>query len=393
MPYLAPGFSNNQQLDNLYYQDVDRHNKLTPTQFLEIVRTHVYGTRWHLDIRCDVETFQQGDQLNQEHLKDSQLMPMIKSQMNEDLHDCFAETGLEMSKLYMLIVDGKADPKKDNKTMNHWAQLVELEDEKLRQERDKLEANASWLPTTCHFPFQNHCKSDNVCAPCVALDYQVHDIKFVNHWVQAHPNGFENCRIHDPSIISCKLYMITPERVAEAVARQQMKGSIIPQYFLNITQTMNAGSSSYYSAASSSNAIPLGPASHSLNVTPIHAIPHNYIAPVLHKHAFPPSDNLSRPTSCTSYNDSHPSSDSLPASHQLNLPTLMPPFSNCAIVGVENNEDRYINADSSGYDEPLSSPPCNVCPRHSHHSFSTNLEDLDHASTKPKTGRHAETEP
>ncbi len=36
-----------------------------------------------------------------------------------------------MSKLYMLIMDGKVDPKKDNKMMNHWAQLVELEDEKL----------------------------------------------------------------------------------------------------------------------------------------------------------------------------------------------------------------------------------------------------------------------
>lgn len=149
MPYLALGFSDNQQLDNLYYQDVDSYNKLTPTQFLEIVRTCVYGTRWHLDVWCDVETFQQGDQPfielfekmssqnqlldgNQEHLKDLQLMLMNKSRMNEDLHDRFAETGLEMSKLYMLIVDGKVDPKKDNETMNHWAQLVELEDEKLR---------------------------------------------------------------------------------------------------------------------------------------------------------------------------------------------------------------------------------------------------------------------
>ncbi len=101
-----------------------------------------------------METFQQGDQLfielfkkmssqnqlldgNQEHLKDSQLMLMIKSRMNEDLCDHFAEMGLEMSKLYTLIVDGKADPKKDNETMNHWAQLVELEDKKLRQEHDK----------------------------------------------------------------------------------------------------------------------------------------------------------------------------------------------------------------------------------------------------------------
>ncbi len=94
MPYLAPGFSDNQQLDDLYYQDVDRYNKLTPTQFVEIVRTRVYRTRWHLDVQRGIETFQQGNhpfielfekmtgqnQLlegNQEHLKDLQLMLMM----------------------------------------------------------------------------------------------------------------------------------------------------------------------------------------------------------------------------------------------------------------------------------------------------------------------------
>ncbi len=71
----------------------------------------------------------------------------------------------------------------------------------------------------------------------------------------------------------------------------------------------------------------------------------------------------------------------------------MPPFSNCTIVGVENDEDGYIDADSGGYDELLSPPLCNIHPRHSHHSFSTNLEDLDHASTEPKPGRCVETEP
>ncbi len=68
----------------------------------------------------------------------------------------------------------------------------------------------------CCFPFQNHCKSDNVCVSCVTLGYQVHNIEFVNHWVQAYPNEFENCHIHDPSIIPCKPYMIMAERVAES---------------------------------------------------------------------------------------------------------------------------------------------------------------------------------
>ncbi len=103
-----------------------------------------------------------------------------------------------------------------------------------------------------------------------------------------------------------------------------MKGSIISWYFLNIAQTVNASSSSHYSAASSSNAIPLGSSSHSLNVAPIQAIPHNYVTPILHKHAFPLSDNLSWPTSYTSYNDSRPSLGLRPASHQLNQPALMP---------------------------------------------------------------------
>ncbi len=60
---------------------------------------------------------------------------------------------------------------------------------------------------------------------------------------------------------------------------------------------------------------------------------------------------------------------------------------------MENDEDGYIDTDSDGYDEPLSLPSCNVHACRSHHLFSTSLEDLNHASTKPKHGRHAETEP
>ncbi|PBK86736.1 hypothetical protein ARMGADRAFT_1086243 [Armillaria gallica] len=135
MPYLAPGFSNNQQLDDLYYQNYDQYNKLTPSQFIEIVRTCVYGTWWHLDVQRDPGQNQLLEG-NQEFLKDAQLIPLIKSRMNADLHDRFAEPDTEVVKLYNLIVDGKADPANDE-TLAHWARLVELEDEKLRREREK----------------------------------------------------------------------------------------------------------------------------------------------------------------------------------------------------------------------------------------------------------------
>ncbi|PBK80885.1 hypothetical protein ARMGADRAFT_1091887 [Armillaria gallica] len=155
MPYLAPGFSDNQQLDDLYYQNYDQYNKLMPSQFIEIVQTRVYGTWWHLDIRRGVKAYQQGNgpfielfekmsgqnQLlegNQEFLKDAQLIPLIKSHMNADLHDRFAEPDTKVVKLYNLIVDGKADLANDE-TLAHWARFVELEDEKLRREREKCQ--------------------------------------------------------------------------------------------------------------------------------------------------------------------------------------------------------------------------------------------------------------
>ncbi|PBK80884.1 hypothetical protein ARMGADRAFT_1091886 [Armillaria gallica] len=141
----------------------------------------------------------------------------------------------------------------------------------------------------CRLLFQNHCKMDNVCEPCHATGYQVRDIEFINHWVQAHPNGFENHHVPDPSVMPCRLYMITAEHVADAVARQQAKGDIVPQYFLNIAQSAKPGSQ--FSAASLSNAIPLGPSSHSQNVTLVQSIPLNYVAPILHKHSFPLSGN------------------------------------------------------------------------------------------------------
>ncbi|KAK0227329.1 hypothetical protein EDD85DRAFT_957944 [Armillaria nabsnona] len=388
MPYLAPGFCDNQQLDDLYYQDVDRYNKLTPTQFMEIVCMRVYRTMWHLDMTGQNQLLDG----NQEHLKDVQLIPLIKSRMNEDLREHCAEPELEMSKLYTLIVDSKADPTKDE-TMTCWAQLVELEDEKLRRERDKCQRETRamlnklnalpvaapiqsftpfptmpqsfpnfsnslygtniaamsqpfqnfpnsqvqftpryndlekwamfWLThfcIQCRLPFQNHHKSDNVCEPCVALGYQICDIDFINRWVQAHPNGFENRCVLDSSIMPRKPHMITTNEVALAVSRQQAKGAIVPQYFINVAQSSTHSNvpNSQFSATSSSTAIPLGSSSHTQNVAPIQSIPLNYVAPILHKHSFPPSDHVTCPSSrndCpSSRGDSRPSSRSRPPS-------------------------------------------------------------------------------
>ncbi|PBK80883.1 hypothetical protein ARMGADRAFT_1091885 [Armillaria gallica] len=71
----------------------------------------------------------------------------------------------------------------------------------------------------------------------------------------------------------------------------------------------------------------------------------------------------------------------------------MPPFSNCAIVGIDYEDDGYIDADSGGYnDKLLSPPPCNVRPRH---SLNVDQEDFEHSGIHDVSdcGRHADTEP
>ncbi|KAK0468909.1 hypothetical protein IW261DRAFT_1516922 [Armillaria novae-zelandiae] len=77
---------------------------------------------------------------------------------------------------------------------------------------------------------------------------------------------------------------------------------------------------------------------------------------------------MSRPSSCTA---------------------LVPPFSNCAIVGMEDDDSDYYDIDSGGYDEPssqepLSPPTRNVRAGHSLTSV---------ASIQDARGRRAETEP
>ncbi|PBK91292.1 hypothetical protein ARMGADRAFT_1031963 [Armillaria gallica] len=320
MLYLAPGFSDNQQLDNLYYQNYDQYNKLMPSQFIEI------GDGPFIELFEKMSGQNQLLEGNQEFLKDAQFIPLIKSCMNADLHDRFAEPNMEVAKLYNLIVNGKVDPANDE-TLPHWAHLVELEDEKLRREREKCQretcivlnelkcghnnafqsngtasvtapvhsfapfpqippmpqsfpafANTFYGPNVAAMsqnqnqnqvhPFQAFSGNQGQLAPHYSNleKYQVLNIKFINCWVQAHPNGFENCCVPDPSVTPHRPYMITAEHVTNAVARQQAKGDIVLQYFLNIAQSTKPGSQ--FSAASSSNAIPLRPSSHSQNVAP-----------------------------------------------------------------------------------------------------------------------------
>ncbi|KAK0232500.1 hypothetical protein EDD85DRAFT_956375 [Armillaria nabsnona] len=165
----------------------------------------------------------------------------------------------------------------------------------------------------CHFPFQNHCKIDNMCEPYHVARYKI-------------------------------------------IAGQN-------------------------SPISFSNTIPLGISAH--NVTPLQSIPQNYIALILFKHSFPltefPSAPASRPAS---QNDSWPisclSSHSLssphPSSYLSAHAALIPPFSNCAVVGVENDKDRYIDVDSGDYDKQLFPPSHSIHQRGSHYSLT--LRDM-----------------
>ncbi|KAK0228978.1 hypothetical protein IW262DRAFT_1293657 [Armillaria fumosa] len=131
----------------------------------------------------------------------------------------------------------------------------------------------------CRLPFQNHRKNDNVCDPCLAANYEIRDVNFINRWVQAHPNGFENRRVPNHGIAARQPRIITTEDVVRAVERVQANGGLVPPFFLNLAQNHASNPSS------SSNSIPLGPSNH---VAPLQSIPQNYVAPILHSHAFPP---------------------------------------------------------------------------------------------------------
>ncbi len=408
MPYLTPGFSENARLDNLYYQGAERYNKMTPTHFIETVRTHIFGNQWHLDVHASLDTFYQCDlsfmefydtmlaqnrllKGNVEHLDDTQFLPLIKSRIHPDLRIRCSTADSEISKLYITILGGSADPNNDE-TIEHWAALVAVEDEKLRRKRDRREretrlvlsdlkrvhsntfqsnmhqpgsamittpvqsssqaspalqsfppfSNTFYSPNVaamaqsqssfhlslppqtqtglqvmlaphyndlekwimfvlayfciqCRFPFQNHCKTDNVCEPCHAVGYEIHDINFINCWVQAHPNGFENRRVPDPSVTPQQPHMITNEEIAHHVNRVPGYGGQVPQYFLNVAQQAGSSIPKQNPPTSSSNSIPLGSSAH--NVAPLQSIPQNYVAPILYKHSFPPMDGAPAPAS------------------------------------------------------------------------------------------------
>ncbi|KAK0475938.1 hypothetical protein IW261DRAFT_1567747 [Armillaria novae-zelandiae] len=135
----------------------------------------------------------------------------------------------------------------------------------------------------CRLPFQNHRKRDNVCEPCPAANYEICDVNFINQWVQAHPNGFENHRIPDPNIPTHAPKIIDTVDMVNAVecVQHNNPGTVIPPFFLSLAQNYAV------SPTSSSNSIPIGQPSH---IAPIQSIPHNYVAPILHSHAFPTPD-------------------------------------------------------------------------------------------------------
>ncbi|KAK0477801.1 hypothetical protein IW261DRAFT_1420654 [Armillaria novae-zelandiae] len=197
----------------------------------------------------------------------------------------------------------------------------------------------------CRFPFQNHKKRDNVCDPCPANNYEICDVHFINRWVHAHPNGFENRRILDPSVATHTPKIIDTGDVVNAVERVQCDhpSVVIPHFFLSLAQN-NASN-----PTSSSNSIPIGQPSH---IAPLQSILLNYVPPILHSHVFPAADpSYDCPNSQSgildrsgTYSRSRPASrpSSCPSSHT----ALMPPFSNCAVVGMDNDNDDYFNVDS-----------------------------------------------
>ncbi|KAK0234272.1 hypothetical protein IW262DRAFT_142773 [Armillaria fumosa] len=224
----------------------------------------------------------------------------------------------------------------------------------------------------CRLPFQNHRKNDNVCDPCLAANYEIRDVNFINRWVQAHPNGFENRRVPNHGIAARQPRIITTEDVVRAVERVQANGGLVPPFFLNLAQNHASNPSS------SSNSIPLGPSNH---VAPLQSIPQNYVAPILHSHAFPPR--------ISSRDNVRDSLDKRTSSRPASRTALMPPFSTCAVVGIDDDDSDYLDVDSGDYDEPLSPPARNVRPRHSRESVAAVIAPpLDN-----DRGRRADTEP
>ncbi|KAK0478831.1 hypothetical protein IW261DRAFT_1564900 [Armillaria novae-zelandiae] len=151
MPYLAPGFSDNAKIDGFYYQNSDRYNEYTPTEFRAAARQCFFMATWHLDVRRTLDCLVQGDgsfidfhdavlthnrylEGNPEHVADSLLVSTLKKGMHIDLSKRCSDPDTELSKIFTAISNGTADALKDQ-TVAQWVKLVEIEDEKLHCER------------------------------------------------------------------------------------------------------------------------------------------------------------------------------------------------------------------------------------------------------------------
>ncbi|KAK0466487.1 hypothetical protein IW261DRAFT_1426964 [Armillaria novae-zelandiae] len=105
MPYLTPGFSDNTKIDGFYYQNPDRYNEYTPTEFRAAAHQHFFKATLHLDIHRMLDCLVQGDgsfvdfhdavltqnhylEGNLEHVKDSLLISTLKN-ARDQVHQDF----------------------------------------------------------------------------------------------------------------------------------------------------------------------------------------------------------------------------------------------------------------------------------------------------------------
>ncbi|KAK0450538.1 uncharacterized protein EV420DRAFT_1766618 [Desarmillaria tabescens] len=416
MPYLTPGFCDNPCLDDFYYQNSKHHNKLTPSKFIEVLWTRLYGTYWYLDVCHVLDNLQQGEGsfadlydtigsqncLLEGNQKDA-LNKLKRAHTNAFQSNSAVTAPISSSHAFppfpshtysapfynpnIAALSASSQPQfQVQPTLQYTGGQIRLAPRFNELEKWLMFFLAHFCINCC-FPFQNHHKSDNICDPCPTAGYKIQDVNFINHWVQAHPNGFENCHVPDPNVTPRQPRMITNKDIVHAMAHVQANNSSVPQFFLNFVQTH-----AHSSVASSSNAVPLGQLSH---VTPIQPIPQNFVAPIIHSHSFPPSNELApafpdmkAPSRPPLWAPSH-------AAH-------MPQFSNCTVVGVDGEDNGYIDVDSGNYDEPLFPPAHNVRPWHSCSSLSSSLLHGHHVADvllhpaqveHLEHGRWAETEP
>ncbi|KAK0471440.1 hypothetical protein IW261DRAFT_1425081 [Armillaria novae-zelandiae] len=158
MPYLAPGFSDNAKINGFYYQNLDRYNEYTPTEFRAAAHQCFFTATWHLDVHRTLDCLSQGDgsfvdfhdvvltqnhylEGNPEHVEDALLVSTLKKGMHINLSEHCSDLDTELSKVFTAISNGTADAAKEQ-TVAQWVKLVEIEDEKLRRERVRNQREA-----------------------------------------------------------------------------------------------------------------------------------------------------------------------------------------------------------------------------------------------------------